>query len=83
MRSSWRIDWINWPVHSQFTSRRNAQHAMVVCAQRRREREETEAFLAQRSRPDDAEVAGPAARALPRRAAAPAGGVSGGRAVRW
>ena len=45
MRTSWRIDWINWPVTSQNVSRRNAQRAAIACAQRRRERERVEQFL--------------------------------------
>lgn len=45
MRTTWRIDWVNWPVSSQQVSRRNAQRAAIVCAQRRREREAVERFL--------------------------------------
>jgi hypothetical protein len=47
MRTTWRIDWVNWPVSSQNVSRRNAQRAAIVCAQRRRERERVERFLAE------------------------------------
>lgn len=46
MRVAWRIDWINWPIHSQQTAVRNAQRASVICAQRRRERESVEVYLA-------------------------------------
>jgi hypothetical protein len=47
MRTNWRIDWVNWPVSSQQVSRRNAQRAAIVCAQRRRERERVDRFLAE------------------------------------
>ena len=46
MRVAWRIDWINWPIHSHQTAMRNAQRASVICAQRRREREAVDDFLA-------------------------------------
>jgi hypothetical protein len=45
MRTTWRIDWVNWPVSSQQVSRRNAQRAAIICAQRRREREAVDRFL--------------------------------------
>ena len=45
MRTTWRIDWINWPVTSPNVSRRNAQRAAIACAQRRRERERVEQYL--------------------------------------
>lgn len=46
MQVAWRIDWINWPIHSQQTSRRNALRALGVVQQRRLEREDTERYLA-------------------------------------
>jgi hypothetical protein len=48
VRTTWRIDWINWPVHSQQTAQKNAQRALVELAQRRREREAVERFLENR-----------------------------------
>jgi hypothetical protein len=45
MRTTWRIDWVNWPVTSQNISRRNAQRAAIAIAQRRREREAVQRFL--------------------------------------
>ncbi len=44
MRTSWRIDWISWPL-SQRTAQQNARRAAAVCRQRRWEREEVEDFL--------------------------------------
>jgi len=51
MRTPWRIDWVNWPVTTQNVSRRNAQRAAIACAQRRREREAVERFLAELEQP--------------------------------
>ncbi|MGN6128983.1 MAG: hypothetical protein ACTHOK_01425 [Nocardioidaceae bacterium] len=47
MRTSWRIDWINWPL-SQRTAQANARRAAAVCRQRRWERQEVEDYLAGR-----------------------------------
>lgn len=47
MRTTWRIDWVNWPVQSQKVARRNAHRAAIICAQRRREREHVDRFLAE------------------------------------
>jgi len=47
LRTPWRIDWVSWPVTTQNVSRRNAQRAAIACAQRRREREAVERFLAE------------------------------------
>jgi hypothetical protein len=49
MRATWRIDWINWPVRSQQTAKRNAARAAAVCAARRREREDVDRYLAAES----------------------------------
>jgi len=47
MRTSWRIDWINWPL-SPRTAQANARRAAAVCRQRRWERQEVEEYLARR-----------------------------------
>jgi hypothetical protein len=49
MRTTWRIDWINWPVRSHKVAKRNAARAATICAARRREREDVEAYLAANS----------------------------------
>jgi hypothetical protein len=46
MRFTRRIDWINLPVHSQRIAKRTAARAATVCAARRREREDVDAYLA-------------------------------------
>jgi hypothetical protein len=46
MREAWTIHWINWPVHSNQVAKRNAQRAATICAQRRREREDVDVFVA-------------------------------------
>ena len=48
MRTSWRIDWISWPV-SQHTARDNARKAALVCLQRRLERDDAAAYLARQA----------------------------------
>ena len=48
VRTTWRIDWINWPVHSQQTAQKNARRALVELARRRREGEAVERFLENR-----------------------------------
>ncbi|MGZ4427095.1 MAG: hypothetical protein ACXVXC_09955 [Nocardioidaceae bacterium] len=48
MPAPWPIDRITWPPLSQSAARRNALHEALVCAERRREREEVDRFLAQR-----------------------------------
>jgi len=52
VRTTWRIEWINWPVHSQQAAQKNARQALLALAQRRREREAVERFF------EDREVAG-------------------------
>jgi hypothetical protein len=47
MRTSWRIDWISWPL-SQRTAQHNARVAAEVCRQRRREREEVDDYIRRR-----------------------------------
>jgi len=52
MPAPWPIDRISWQPLSQSTARRNARREALACAERRREREEVDRFLAQRERRD-------------------------------
>lgn len=38
--------WLGWPVHAQHAAQRNARQRATVLAQRRREREEVDRYLA-------------------------------------